>query len=318
MGPLSFLLIALDDGTIPHMTQKRQSPWLPYVLLILTVLFWSGNFVLGRGIRELIPPVSLNFWRWTGALAVLLPFTLSRTIRQWPLVRRHWLTLALMSIPSITIFNTFIYSALQSTTTTNTVLVNAMVPVFIGLAAWIIFGVRMAPRQILGVAISVTGLLFLLTQGDWAIIRNLAFSRGDLWTLGAGVAWALYSVMLRRRPMQLDPLVFLTMLMVCGLLFLLPFYLWELSVRGGFALSGPSLGSIAYVCVFPSVLSYIFWNRGVEIVGANRAGIFFHLMPVFSIMMAAAFLGERLHYYHLLGMVLIFSGIALTTLPTRQ
>ena len=300
------------------MAQNRQAAWLPYLLLTLTVLFWSGNFVLGRGIRELIPPVSLNFWRWTGALAVLLPFTLTRTIRQWPLVRRHWLTLALMSIPSITIFNTFIYTALQSTTTTNTVLVNAMVPVFIGVAAWLIFGVRMARRQILGVLISVVGLVFLLTQGDWAVIRNLAFSRGDLWTLGAGVSWALYSVMLRRRPMQIDPLVFLTGLIAFGLIFLLPFYLWELSVRGGFVLTGPSLASIGYVCVFPSVLSYIFWNRGVELVGANRAGIFFHLMPVFSIIMAAAFLGERLHHYHLLGMALIFSGIALTTLPVRR
>ena len=300
------------------MAQNRQAAWLPYLLLTLTVLFWSGNFVLGRGIRQLIPPVSLNFWRWAGALVVLLPFTLARTIRQWPLVRRHWVTLALMSIPSITIFNAFIYTALQSTTTTNTVLVNAMVPVFIGVAAWLIFGVRMARRQVFGVLISVVGLVFLLTQGDWAVIRNLAFSRGDLWTLGAGVSWALYSVMLRRRPMQIDPLVFLTALMGFGLIFLLPFYLWELSVRGGFVLSGPSLASIAYVCVFPSVLSYIFWNRGVELVGANRAGIFFHLMPVFSIIMAAAFLGERLHYYHLLGMALIFSGIALTTLPARR
>ncbi len=300
------------------MAQNRQAAWLPYLLLTLTVLFWSGNFVLGRGIRELIPPVSLNFWRWVGALVVLLPFAMPRLIRQWPLVRRHWLTLALMSIPSITIFNAFIYTALQVTTTTNTVLVNAMVPVFIGLAAWLIFGVRMAGRQIIGVLISVVGLVFLLTKGNWAVIRDLAFSSGDLWTLGAGISWALYSVMLRRRPMQLDPLVFLTGLIVFGLCFLLPFYLWELSVRGGFALSGPSLASIAYVCVFPSVLSYIFWNRGVELVGANRAGIFFHLMPVFSILMAAGLLGERLQLYHFFGMALIFSGIALTSLPARQ
>jgi drug/metabolite transporter (DMT)-like permease len=124
--------------------------------------------------------------------------------------------------------------------------------------------------------------------------------------------------MLRRRPMQLDPLVFLTGLIAFGLIFLLPFYLWELAGRGGFAVSGQSLAGIAYVCVFPSVLSYIFWNRGVELVGANRAGIFFHLMPVFSILMAAGFLGERLRHYHLLGMALIFSGIALTTWPERR
>lgn len=298
--------------------QNRPAVWVPFVLLTLTVLFWSGNFVIGRGIRELIPPVSLNFWRWTGALAVLLPFTLSRTIRQWPLVRRHWLLLASMSIPSIAIFNAFIYTALQSTTTTNTVLVNAMTPIFIGLAAWLIFRVRMARRQLIGVLVSLGGLVFLMTRGNWMVIQNLTFSTGDLWTLGAGVSWALYSVMLRLRPIQMDPLVFLTGLIVFGLIFLLPVYLWELSVKGGFVLSVPSLAGVAYVCVFPSVLSYIFWNRGVEMVGANRAGVFFHLMPVFSIIMAAGFLGERLHLYHLFGMALIFGGIALTAWPVRR
>ncbi len=296
----------------------KQPAWLPYLLLTLTVLFWSGNFVLGRGVRQLIPPVSLNFWRWTGALAVLLPFTLPRVVRQWRLVVRHWRLLALMSIPSVTIFNAFIYTALQSTTTTNTVLVNAMVPIFIGVSARLIFGVRMARRQVIGVLISLTGLVFLITRGEWAVLRHLDFSTGDLWTMGAGVSWAVYSVMLRRRPMQMDPLVFLTGLIAFGLLFLLPFYLWELSAAGGFSLSAASTASIAYVCIFPSVLAYIFWNRGVELVGANRAGIFFHLMPVFSIVMAAAFLGERLHLYHLFGMALIFTGIALTTLPIRE
>lgn len=300
------------------MAQHRAAAWMPYLLLTLTVLFWSGNFVLGRGIRESIPPVSLNFWRWAGAFAVLLPFTWSRTIRQWPLVRRHWPLLALMSVPSITIFNAFIYRALQSATTTNTVLLNAMVPIFIALAAWLFFRVRMARRQVIGVLISMGGLVFLITRGDWRVIQHLAFSSGDLWTLGAGVSWAIYSVMLRLRPMQMDPLVFLTALMAFGLLFLLPFYIWELSVEGGFALSAASLAAIAYVCVFPSVLAYIFWNRGVEMIGANRAGVFFHLMPVFSIVMAAAFLGERLHLHHLLGMIMIFSGIALTAWPIRR
>jgi drug/metabolite transporter (DMT)-like permease len=226
--------------------------------------------------------------------------------------------LAVLSIPSITIFNTFIYTALQATTTTNTVLVNAMIPIFIGLAGWLFFGIKMRLPQMAGVLISLSGLLFLVFRGDWTALAQLALSSGDLWTLGAGLAWAMYSVMLRLRPAAMDPFVFLTALVAFGLLFLLPFYLWELSVKGGFALSRASLGGIAYTAIFPSVLAYIFWNRGVDSVGANRAGIFFHLMPVLSILLASFLLGERLYSYHLIGMVLIFIGIALATIASRR
>lgn len=291
--------------------------WLPYLLLTLTVLFWSGNFVLGRGVRTLIPPVSLNFWRWAGALLILLPLGYPRVRRQHALLLRHWRWVALMSIPSITIFNAFIYTALQTTTTTNTVLVNAMIPIFIAVTAWMVFGDRMTARQIIGVLISLSGLIFIITRGDLNALRSLAFSRGDLWTLGAGICWAIYSVLLRQRPVQMDPLAFLTILVAFGLLFMLPFYLWELAVKGGFRLSPASVGSIAYVCMFPSVLAYIFWNRGVLLVGANRAGIFFHLMPVFSILLAWVFLDEHLHTFHLNGMAMIFTGIGLTTLPAK-
>ncbi len=296
----------------------RSSPWMPYLLLTLTVLFWSGNFVLGRGIRTLIPPVSLNFWRWMGAGIILLPIGLPRILRQRDLMRRHWKMLALLSIPSISIFNAFIYTALQTTTTINTVLVNAMVPIFIALTARLTFGLRLARQQMIGISISFCGLIFLITRGDWEVIRHVAFSRGDLWTLGAGLAWAVYSVMLRRRPPQMDPVAFLTALIGFGLLFLLPFYLWELKTVGGFSLSPASLGGIAYVCIFPSVLAYIFWNHGVEQVGASRAGIFFHLMPAFSILLAYLFLGEALHLYHLFGLLLILGGIGLSSLPWQR
>ncbi len=292
--------------------------WLPYMLLTLTVLFWAGNFVLGRGIRDLIPPVSLNFWRWVGALIILLPLAVPRIQRQWPLVVHHWKYLALMSVPAIAIFNAFIYLALQTTTATNTVLVNAMIPVFIGLMSWLAYNETMGPQQIVGVMISLAGLLFIVSRGHLGNLARLGFSSGDLWTLAAGMAWAFYSVMLRKRPIQMDPIAFLTAIVALGLLVMLPFYFWELSIHGGFNLSKTTLGSIAYVCVFPSVLSFIFWNRGVAMVGANRAGIFFHLMPVFSILLAFIFLNEQPRLFHLTGVILIFTGIALTTLARKK
>lgn len=278
------------------------------------MLFWSGNFVLGRGIREFIPPVSLNFWRWVGALTILLPIGLPRLRRQWPLMRRHWAFLLIMSIPSISVFNTFIYMALQTTTTTNTVLVNAMVPIFIVVMAWGGFGERLAVRQAIGVMTSFAGLTFIITRGHPSLLMALRFSAGDLWTLGAGVSWAFYSVMLRRRPAEMDPIAFLTAIVIAGIVFLFPVYLWETTTRGGFPVAWPTMASLAYVAIFPSVLSYIFYNRGVAMVGASKAGVFFHLMPVFSILLAVALLGERLEGFHLAGMALIFTGIALTTM----
>lgn len=295
----------------------KRSPWLPYFLLVLTVLFWSGNFILGRGIRELIPPVSLNFWRWLGAFMILLPFGLPRILRQRDLFRKHWKMVLFLSIPSITIFNAFIYTALQTTTATNTALVNAMVPILIALTAWPALGERLSPAQCSGVLISLLGLLFIVTRGDLAILRTLTLSSGDLWTLGAAMAWAVYSVMLRKRPGEMDPIAFLTLLVGFGLIFAFPWYLWELSNKGGFSLSPASMASLGYVMLFPSVLSYIFWNHGVHKVGASRTGIFIHLMPVFSIIMAVLFLGERLRLFHVAGMLLIFTGITLTTRPVK-
>lgn len=293
----------------------KTTRWMPYLLLLLTVLFWSGNFVLGRGVRELIPPVSLNFWRWAGAFFILLPFSAARIWRQRQLMRAHWQYLAIMAVLGISIFNTFIYTALHYTTATNTTLVNAMIPIDIVLLTWLIFGQRLHMRQAAGVMASLVGLLFIITRGDLTALQAFDFSIGDLWTLVAGVVWALYSVFLRRRPEQMDPIAFLTVVVGLGIVFLLPFYIGEVAMVGGFELSAPALFSLIYVCIFPSVLSFIFWNRGVQMVGANQAGIFMHLMPVFSILMAIAFLGENLYWFHLAGMVLIFSGILMTTWP---
>jgi drug/metabolite transporter (DMT)-like permease len=294
-----------------------RSARLSYLLLTLTVLFWSGNFILGRGIRLLVPPVSLNFWRWMGAIAVLLPFGFPRVIASKELLLKHWKMVALMSIPSIAVFNTFIYSALQTATAINTALINAMVPIFIALTAWLFFSDRLSLRQTAGVFISMAGLIFIVIQGDWTLLKDLSLSSSDLWTLGASLAWAIYSVMLRKRPKQMDPIAFLTVLIAFGLIFSLPFYLRELLHRGGFALTPISLASLAYVAIFPSVLSFIFWNYGVDKVGANRAGIFMHLMPVFSILLAIVFLGESLRLFHVAGMLLIFTGIVMTTYPGK-
>jgi len=286
---------------------------MPYLLLTLTVLFWSGNFVLGRGINDIIPPVSLAFWRWVGAFMVLLPFAIRPLIRDWKTIRDHLAIMAVLAVLSVTFFNTFIYLALQSTPVANTVLVNAMTPVFIVFISWVGFHESIKPIQGIGVAISLSGLLWMLSRGNLTALLSTRFSTGDLWTLAAAMSWALYTVLLRKRPPGLHPVAFLATTMGIGILFLIPPYIWELRTGASFDLSPTTLSSIVYVAVFPSVLSFLFWNWSVAIVGATKAGVFVYLMPVFSIALAYVFLGEVLQAYHLFGIILIFSGIYLTT-----
>jgi len=286
---------------------------MPYVLLTLTVLFWSGNFVLGRGVNDIIPPVSLAFWRWVGALIVLLPFAIQPLIRDWRKIRDHLGIMTLLAVLSVTNFNTFIYLSLQSTPVANTVLVNSMTPVFIVFLSWIGFQDRINMIQGIGVAISLSGLLWTLSRGNLSALLGIRFSSGDLWTLAAALSWALYTVLLRKRPPGLHPVAFLATTMGIGIVFLIPPYVWELQAGARFELTSVTLSSIAYVAIFPSVLSFLFWNWSVGIVGANRAGVFVHLMPVFSIALAYTLLGEALQTYHILGILLIFSGIYLTT-----
>jgi drug/metabolite transporter (DMT)-like permease len=286
---------------------------MAYILLILTVLFWSGNFVLGRSVNDIIPPISLAFWRWAGALIILLPFGIKPLLDQRQLLRRHWKLLAFMGLLSVTNFSIFIYFALHSTTVVNTVLVNSFQPILIVFASWIGYRDKITLQQGIGIILSLASLIWILSRGNPSILLSFRFSSGDLWTLSAGISWAIYSVMLRGCPQDIDPVSFLSILIVFGTIFLTPLYFWEIHTGARIQFSLKAFSSIVYVAVFPSILSYLFWNKAVSIVGANKAGIFIHLIPVFSVFLAFVLLGERFEFYHLPGIVLIFGGIFLTT-----
>ena len=286
---------------------------MAYLLLILAVLFWSGNFVLGRSVNNVIPPISLAFWRWIGAFIILLPFAVKPLLDQRQLIKGHWKVFAFMGLLSVTNFSIFIYLALHSTTVVNTAVVNSFQPILIVLASWIGYRDKITLQQGIGIIVSLTGLIWIIARGNPSNLFSLRFSSGDLWTLSAGISWAIYSVMLRGHPRVIDPIGFLAVLIVFGTLFLTPLYIWEMHTGARFQFSLKAFGSIAYVAVFPSILSYLFWNKAVSIVGANKAGIFIHLIPVFSVFLAFVLLGERFESYHLPGIVLIFTGIFMTT-----
>lgn len=290
----------------------------PYLLVTLAALFWSGNFVLGRALGGLIPPIALSFWRWALALLILLPFALPRLGRQAALIRRHWAILILLGLLGVTNFNTFVYLGLTTTTATNAVLLQSTTPVLIVGLSFALLGERVGVQQAAGILLSLGGVAAIVLKGDLGMLSGLDVNQGDLWVLAAVVSWALYSVCLRWRPPELDPLAFLAATIAAGLIPLLPLYLWDLGRVGGFALDRVTLSAIAYVAIFPSVLAYVFWNRAVAELGATRTGQFMHLMPVFGTLLSMLLLGERLQGFHLAGIGLIAAGIWLAAHGPRR
>jgi drug/metabolite transporter (DMT)-like permease len=275
----------------------------------MTNLFWAGNFVLGRAVHELIPPIALSFWRWAIALLLVLPLAWRHLHGQWPILRRHWALLTVLGVLGVTNFNTFVYLGLQTTTATNAVLLVSTTPVVIVALSFALLGMRVTAVQLAGIIISLSGVAIIVARGSPRTVLELDLNRGDLWILAAALSWALYSVVLRRRPAGLRPLAFLAATFLLGLIPLLPLYLWELGRAGGFSLSAPTVATIGYVALFPSVLAYIFWNRAVAVLGPNRSGHFMHLMPAFGAVLSMVFLGERLQAFHLAGIGLIAAGI---------
>ena len=285
----------------------------PYLLLVLTVLFWSINFVVGRAVRDDIGPVSLSFWRWTVALMVLSPFAWSYVRVQWRIIICHWRMLIVFGVLGVANFNAFVYIGLQSTTATNAVLVNSMTPVTIVALGWLFLGRAFTLRRALGMALSLFGVVVIIMRGEPVALIALRFNPGDFWILAAMASWALYSVCLTWRPAELHPLSFLAATICVGIVVLAPFYAWEAGRGVPLNVNLLTVSSLLYLGIFPSVLAFIFWNRAVLQVGAGKAGQFMYLLPVFGTILSIIFLGETLRLFHLAGVSLIFSGVYLST-----
>ncbi len=289
----------------------------PYLLLTLAPMFWALNMVIGRAMRYDIPPVAMSFWRWVIAGAILLPFVARDLHAHWPTIRASWRILALLGLLSVTLFNTLCYIGLQWTTATNGTLLNSVIPVLIIPIAWGLLRERARARQSVGVAISLSGVLVIVSQGRLDVLLHLELNRGDIWLFIAMVLWAFYTVLLRWRPKELSGLPFLACIVYFGLPLLSLAYLFELAAGRGFDFSPGVAMSFAYFGIFPSILSNLCFNKGVALVGPNRAGVFVHLMPVFGIVLSSLLLGERPQLHHLAGMALVFAGIAMSSSGRR-
>jgi drug/metabolite transporter (DMT)-like permease len=287
----------------------RQAASTAYTLLVLTALFWAGNWVIARGIQGQMSPIAMAFWRWLAALLILLPFVAQSIVREWEAVRRSWKILTVLGVIGVGAFNTLTYTGLKYTTATNGVLLNSVIPILVIAINVAFLREPLNARQALGVMTSLTGVLAIVAHGDPETLLHLRVNPGDLWILAAMAAWAIYTVCLRWRPRELSSNAFTGALIAIGVAVLLPLFAWDYEAGHRTQWSAVTWAAVAYFAVFPSVLAYFFWNTAVARVGAERASTFLHLMPLFGAVLSSIFLGESLLWYHYLGALLIFSGI---------
>ncbi|MFG1329723.1 DMT family transporter [Xanthobacter autotrophicus] len=288
----------------------------PYLLLTVTALLWAINIVLGRFVAGHVPPVTLAFVRWTGATLILLPFAFSQLRRDLPLIRRHFWLLVLLAATGIACYNAMSYYGLQYTQALNGLLVQSTAPLLVALWTFFIFGERLSLGQMAGIVTSLVGVMVIISHGSLDTFLHLKPNIGDVWIIFALFIYAFYAAILRKRP-GLGPLSFLVVIMALGSVLLAPFALWEAALGHTLRFDRMTLGVLAYVMVGPSIFAYLFFNRGVELVGANAAAPFLHLMPVFGTALAIVFLGETMAWYHAAGYALVIAGIALATLSAR-
>lgn len=282
-------------------------------LLALTALFWAGNAVIGRAVADRMPPVAFAFWRWTAAFVLLLPVAWPYLRADLPELRRKAGIVVALSVLGVTLFNTLLYRALHETTAVNAVLVQSTMPLATMAATALLFRERPGVRQVVAILVSFLGVGIIVARGSPAGLLHTALNRGDLLVLAAAAAYSLYSALLRLRP-AVHPLSLVAVTFAVGDLLLLPLYLAEHLSGAVLHPSLPALAAIGYAAVFPSVLAGLFYNRGVELLGAVRAGHFLHLSPAIGAGLAVLFLGERLYGYHLAGIALIAAGLLVANL----
>jgi drug/metabolite transporter (DMT)-like permease len=286
----------------------------PYLFLTLPPLFWACNWIIGRGLHSELPPMGMTFFRWLFAILILAPFAWRHVGRDWPVIRAHWKVMLVLGAIGVGTHNALAYLGLNYTTATNGVILNSFIPVMIISISWIFLREKLAPLQVLGVVVSLAGVLTVLSRGSLDTLLTFRLNAGDIFILLSMAIWAIYTIGLRWRPAGINMLSFLFVVAVIGDLCVLPLWLGEMALGGRYIVwSWTTVAALVTVALFSSVLAYILWNRGVEEVGANVTGLFVHLMPVFGVLLAWLFLGERLAPFHVAGIALILVGIWTTS-----
>ena len=288
---------------------------LAIVLLIASSFFWSGNFFSGKiAFLSDLSPFKLSFFRWILALLILLPFTYAQIIKDLEYYKKNILLMTVISILGVTIFNSFTYISLRTTMVINSTLMASVAPVMMIGFSWLIFRTKTTTLQFTGIVLSLLGAFAIVLKGNLNNLYNLYFTAGDLWMLAAVVSWCLYSVLLKKIDSKTSQLANLEVMIIIGVIFIIPFYIMESLNSTYLPSTGLDLAIIGYVAVFASIIAFFSWNKGVSIIGPNRASLFLHLIPVFSAIWAISFLNEKFAFFHVIGVLFILSGIILSNI----
>ena len=283
------------------------------IYLVCATLFWAGNFIVGKtaSINE-IPPISLNFYRWLVAWLILLPFTFRELIKKKNYILNNIGLFIVLGITAVTIFNSALFYSLKFTQVISGVLMISTVPVMIIFISSLLKIEKTNFFQIIGVGLSLTGVLFIITKADIGLLKNLDFNRGDLIMIIAMLSWATYSALLKKKKYELSQISLLQVVISFGVIFLIPLYFIDMNMGNSIKLEKPFFLILTYVVLFPALASFFFWIKGVALIGANRSGVFLHLMPIFGAVMAMIIFDEKFMFYHWLGAVFILMGIILS------
>ena len=288
---------------------------LAYILLVLTTIFWSGNFIVGKAATIYnIPPFSLNFFRWLFAGIILFPFTFKEIVLKKNYIKENVGLFIILGITSITVFNSIVYYSLYFTQVITGVLMISTIPVWIILISSLLKIEKTNIYQIFGILLSLIGVIAIVTKSDLKVIKELEFNKGDLSIIIAMFSWAIFSTLLKKKKLEVSQITLLQVVIIFGLIFLTPIYIIELLLGNYIILEKPFFLTLAYVVIFPGLLSFLFWIKGISVIGANRSGIFLHLMPIFGSVFAIIIFKEKIMFYHLIGAIFIIFGIRISNI----
>lgn len=280
-----------------------------YLCALAATIFWSGNFIIARELNDSVAPVSLAFGRWLVAVLVLFPFAIKSLLNQWISVKENLAYLSITAFTGVTLFNTLLYMGGQTTGALNLALISITSPIFIVIFARIFYGESLTFYKVAGIFLVVAGVIALITRGQLSSLLNLTFTIGDVWMLAGAMIFAIYSILVIKKPPQLGIRAFQLSTFILGLIFLLPFLAWEIAVVGPPAYDAKAVYSIFYLGVFASLFAFVLWNQSILMIGVSKTGMIYYTLPIFSGLMAWYFLDEDIGLLHLASGVLIVAGI---------
>ena len=285
-------------------------------LAALAALIWSGNFIVARGVYKEIPPISLAFYRWLFASIILFPFAYKQFKNDWKIIKQSWHYLFWVSLTGIALFNTFVYVGGHYTSAINLALIGTTSsPSMANILARIFLKEKIGWFKIIGIALCITGVLFLLAKGDFSNLLTFQFSEGDLWVLLAAFCFAVYNTLVRKKPAAISASSFLLAIFSMGTILLLPFFIWEFNYSQPVVWSTNLALVIIYLSAGASVICFWIWNIAIQKLGAGRTALFGNLIPIFSSIEAVVWLHERFTINHIISMTIVLMGLVIANLP---